>query len=108
MSTVKIPSWAAAQHGAEVCQGTYSHEDDGGQESRLDEHVVDEVHQSHFMGYVVQGHFPDVLHNSMHVYHTVFIGLYYSHVSTGEVGQQYAESYGYEQQRFILLLDTQV
>ena len=49
-----------AQHRTEVCQGAYSHEDDGWKETCLDEHVIKEVHQAEFMGDVVQRHFPDV------------------------------------------------
>ena len=112
-STVKIPSCAAApeygqtqvaQHRPEICQRPYTHKDDRRKEPSLDQHVVNEVHQPQLMRDVMERHLPNVLHHSVHVDHAVFVGLYHTHIASGEVGKQHAERDRYEQQRFILFL----
>ena len=87
-----------AQHGAEVGQCPHAHEDDGREEARLDEHVVQEGHEAEFMGNVVQGHFPDVgfRHAVGQGDEALRVGLDHAHLSSREVGQQYAERDGHE------------
>ena len=76
--------------------------------SKYKVYIIDEVHNSQFMRNVMQRHFPNVLHHSVHVDHAVFVGLYHPHIASGEVGKQHAERDRYEQQRFILFFDTQI
>ncbi len=97
-----------AQHRPEVRQCTDTHKDYRWQETRLNQHIVDEVHDSQFVGNVVQRHFPDVLHYSVYHHHTILVRLNHAHISTGEVGKQHTESDGDKQQRFVLFLDTQI
>ena len=44
----------------------------------------------------------------MHVHESILIRLDHTHVATGEIRQQHTEGNRDEQQRLILLLDTQV
>lgn len=97
-----------AEHGAEVGQRAHTHEDDGRQETGLDQHVVDEVHQSQLVGNLVERHLPDVLHHPVHHHHTVLVGLDDTHLAAGEVGDEHTEGDGHQQQRFVVLLDAQV
>ena len=96
------------QHRTKIGQCTYSHEYNRRKESRLNQHIINEVHQSQFMCNFMKRHFPDVLHHTVHHDHSIFIGLHYPHITAREVGQQHPESDGYQQQRFVLLLDTQI
>ena len=56
------------------------------QETCFNQHIVDEVHDSQFVGNVMQRHFPDVLQHSVYHHHTIFVGLNHAHISSGEVG----------------------
>ena len=56
----------------------------------------------------MQRHFPDILHHTLDHDHAILIGLDNSHIAAREIGQQYTESNRNQQQRLILLLDTQV
>ena len=96
------------QHRSEVRQRTDPHKDDRRQETGLDQHIIDEVHNSQFMRNVMQRHFPDILHHTVYHHHTILICLYHSHISSGEVGKQHTESNRNKQQRFVLFLDTQI
>ena len=97
-----------AEHRSEVRHGTHTHKDNRRQESRLNQHVVDEVHQSQVVCNLMQRHFPDVLHHAIHHDHSVFISLNHSHISTGEIGNEHTESNGHQQQRFVVLLYAQI
>ena len=57
---------------------------------------------------VVQRHFPDVFHYSVNIDQSIFISLDHAHVTSGEVGEQHPECNRDKQQRFVLLLDTQI
>ena len=96
------------QHRSEVRQRTDTHEDDRRQETCLNQHIVNKVHDAEFVGNVMQRHFPDVLHHSVHHNHTILISLNHTHISSGEVGKQHTESDRHKQQRFILFLNSEI
>ena len=97
-----------AQHRTKVGQCSNAHKDNRRQEASLDQHIINEVHQSQFMRNVMQRHLPNILHHTMYFYHSVFICLNNAHLASWEIGQQDTESNRDQQQRFILLLDTQI
>ena len=57
---------------------------------------------------VVQRHFPNIFHDPVNFYHSVFISLYDTHVSSRKVRQQYSKCYRNEQQWLVLLFDAEV
>ena len=96
------------KHRSEVGQSTHTHEDDRRQEPCLNQHIIDEVHQSQIVCNFMQRHFPNVLHYSIYQNHSILICLDDAHLSTGKVSNEHTESDRYQQQRFVMLFDTQI
>ena len=75
-----------AQHRAEIGQGSHAHEDDGRQETGLDQRVVQVVHQAQLVGDLMQGHAPDRgLAAVGQRHHALGVRLDHAHVPAGEV-----------------------
>ena len=94
------------EHRTEVCQRTHTHKDNRRQKAGLNQHIINEVHQSEVVRNLVQRHLPNILHHPAYHDHSVFICLNHTHITTGKVGNEHTESDGYQQQWFIVFLDT--
>ena len=60
------------------------------------------------MSYLVQRHLVDVLHHTVHLYHSFTVGLCDTHFTAGEVGNEHTKGDGHEQQRLVLLHNAQI
>ena len=72
------------EHRSEVGQRTDTHEDNRRQEARLDQHIIDEVHQAKFVCDIMQRHFPDVSHHAVYINQPILIRLNHSHIASGD------------------------
>ena len=89
-----------SQHWSEISESSNTHEDNWWQESCLDEHIVEEVHQSKVVGYCRERHIPNIL-----TYQFAFrvedasslVCLIYAHVATRKISYEHAESYRNEE-----------
>ena len=98
-----------AEHRTEVRKGSHTHEDDGREQTGLNEHIIDEIHQTEFVGNLMQRHVPDNLLRSVGQCHVALgIGLHHAHVAPGKIGDEHAEGNGNKEQGLVLLDDAQI
>ena len=101
------------EHRPEISKRADTHEDDRREQTRLDERIVEKVHDAEVMRNLGEGHFIDRLRHRLSISinemdKTFTIGGYNAHVATREIGDEDAEGYRHKQERLKLLLNTQI
>ena len=98
-----------AKHRPEISEGSHTHKDDRRKKSRLDQTIIQIVHYSELVSYLVHWHLPDGAQRAItQSHHTGSVGLDNPHLPAREIGNQHPESYRDEQQRLIFFHDAQI